>query len=339
MPSSPVVRHRFWAGVTKIAARSPAGVSASWLAMSALGIDIGGSKVVVGLIDGAGRVIRRLRAPTPAREGRGAILQTVLDLADEVVADEAPTNIGIGSAGVIDGGRVVAATSLLTNWVGTDLVGHFTERWSRPGEHPHVVAVNDVHAHGVGEAWCGAGAGRDWVLVVAVGTGLGGVVVQKRKPNLGAHGVAGHLGHITSAAAADLPCSCGAIGHLEAVASGYGVVQLYHALGGDPSITDAQAIMTRTARDKVAAETVRISARALGTALGGLINVIDPGIVIMSGGLANAGSEWWKHLREAAADEVLPLVAGTGIVQAALGADAGMVGAAGYALQTGQVGL
>ncbi|MBO0812503.1 MAG: ROK family protein, partial [Microlunatus sp.] len=280
-----------------------------------LGIDIGGSKIAVGLVDTDGRLLDRAQAATPAADGRAEILATATRLADEVTAGRPIAGIGIGSGGVISGGVVVAGTSMLAGWVGTDLVRYFTESTGAG----RVAVVNDVHAHGVGEAWVGAGAGMDCVLVVAVGTGLGGVVVDHGRPLVGAHGVAGHLGHITSAAATGLPCGCGADGHLEAISSGYGLVQLYRSLGGDPVLLTAQDIAGRADRDRSADEAVRRSAAALGAALGDLINIIDPDVVIISGGLTGAGPVWWQQVRAAASSAALPVVSGTPILPSALG--------------------
>ncbi|MBO0813343.1 MAG: ROK family protein, partial [Microlunatus sp.] len=112
-----------------------------------LGIDIGGSKIAVGLVDAGGRVLDRAEAATPAVEGRDEILATATRLAADVTAGRAVAGIGIGSGGVISGGVVVAGTSMLAGWIGTDLVTYFTESAGVP-----VTAVNDVHAHGVGEA-------------------------------------------------------------------------------------------------------------------------------------------------------------------------------------------
>jgi glucokinase len=293
-----------------------------------LGIDIGGSKVAVGLVDSAGRVVRRGSAPTPAQEGRDAILATIRRLAAEVRADQPIAGVGIGSGGVISGGVVTAGTGLLSGWVGTDLVRHVAQLVGGAGTGLPVTALNDVHAHGVGEAWCGAGAGRDPVLVIAVGTGLGGAVIEGGRPMAGAHGVAGHLGHIAARAADGLPCSCGAIGHLEAISSGYGIVQLFHRLGGEPTVREARDVADRAGSDSYADLAMQKSAEALGAAVGDMINIIDPEVVIISGGVTGAGSSWWDTLRATAASAALPLVAATPIVPAQLGADAGIIGAA-----------
>ncbi|QDP95447.1 ROK family protein [Microlunatus elymi] len=291
-----------------------------------VGIDIGGSKIAAGVVDDTGRVTARGQVPTPASAGRRVVIGAAVRLVDELVGGRAVDGVGIGSAGVIGtDGRVAAATDLLTDWAGTQLVDGFQDQL--PGR-PQVVAVNDVHAHGVAEARYGAGVDHRCVLLLAVGTGLGGAVVEDGRPARGAHGAAGHVGHVDSVDAGDLPCSCGRTGHLEAIASGYGLLQLYRELGGAPQVTGAREIIARVDVDPVAVEAARRSARALGRGIGNLINVTDPGIVVISGGVGQAGEFWWDEVRAAARGAAMPLLADTVLVPASLGADAGLIGAA-----------
>ncbi|QDP95384.1 ROK family protein [Microlunatus elymi] len=291
-----------------------------------VGIDIGGSKIAVGLVDDSGRVTDRAQVATPARYGGDAILDCAVRLVLALTGNRRIARVGVAAAGVIGANGVVeSATDLLAGWVGTDLVGGLSDRL--PGR-PGVAAVNDVHAHAVGEAWRGAGTDREGVLLVAVGTGLGGAVVHGGRVLRGAHGAAGHLGHVRCVEARDLPCSCGATGHLEAIASGYGLVQLYHRLGGDPTVTDARQVSTRTVFDPEAAIAVERSASALGSGLGDLTNIIDPDLVVISGSVMGAGPSWWRVLRTAAREASLRLLTDTAIVPATLGADAGIIGAA-----------
>lgn len=299
-----------------------------------VGVDIGGSKIYVGLIDHDGRIIRHQRTTTPARDGAEAILRTVRATIRNVVGVQPIGAIGIGAAGVVDAqGSVVAATNLLPGWTGIDIVGAIHDGLRPDGIDCPIVAVNDVHAHGAGEAWCGAGAGRDLVLLLAVGTGLGGAVLHHGIPLIGAHGASGHLGHIRCQEAAGLPCSCGAIGHLEAVASGYGLVQLYHSLDGDKSISSARDISRRQHTDSVADIALRKSAAALGAAIGDLINIVDPDLVVISGSVSEAGPAWWRGLRIAAQETCMSVSSDTAIVPAMLGEHAGVIGAASLAAQ------
>lgn len=295
-----------------------------------LGIDIGGSKIAAGIVDADGRVLERDQVPTPAREGGGAIIAATAALARRLITDRPVAGIGIGSAGIVEQGRVTAATELLTDWAGTDVVAELGARLDR-AELP-IVAVNDVHAHGAGEAWCGAGAGADTVLSIAIGTGLGGALVQGGVPMVGAHGAAGHLGHVPSPDAGDLPCSCGRPGHLEAIASGYGLVQLYRSLGGDVMINGGRQVTERLDHDSTAATAVRRSGTALGRAIGGMINILDPDVVVLSGSLTRSGSTWWSAVRDSARETVLPTLIDLSILPGTLGDDAAVIGAARLAM-------
>jgi glucokinase len=166
------------------------------------------------------------------------------------------------------------------------------------------------------------------VLVVAAGTGVGGCLVLDGVPYRGARHVAGSVGHVPAAEADGLPCPCGGTGHLEAVASGPGLHGLYLRLGGDPAVTDAREVCARAATDRVAGDAVERSAAALGRALGGLANTLDPDLVIVGGGLSSAGPRWWNSMVRALRAEVMPPVAGLPVVPARLGTRAALIGAA-----------
>lgn len=295
-----------------------------------IGVDLGGTKVAAGLVFPDGQVVIEVSAPTPAREGPSAVIGAVVDLIARLqcLADErqlpAPTGIGIGSAGVVDPttGRVLSATDHLRGWAGTplaDLVAAATGVSTR--------AVNDVHAHALGEALYGAGRGHNAVLLVAAGTGLGGSVVIDGRPMLGARNVAGHFGHIPAAAADDLPCACGRRGHLESVASGLGLLALYRRRGGHAE--DARQVAdSAAAGEELARDCIDVAGGALGRAIGGWINMLDPDVVVVTGGLAQAGPRWWAALERAARREIIAAAVDCPIVPATCGAQAAIIGAA-----------
>lgn len=295
----------------------------------ALAVDIGGTKIAAAVVGEHGRILERGEVSTPARDGSARILDEALSLATRLASESEIAAVGVGSAGVIDrSGRVSSATGTLAAWAGADIAGAFRETFRLP-----VRVVNDVHAHAVGEAVCGAGRGKDTVLVVAAGTGIGGAIVTNGAPALGAHGAAGHLGHIPAPAAAGLLCSCGRLGHLEAVAAGPAIHAVYLRAGGDATAADARAVVARVGTDQLAAETVRAAAAALGSAIGGLVNTVDPDVVVVAGGLSGAGEYWWRALLAAARADAMPSLEFVPIVPAELGQDAALAGAADLALQ------
>ncbi|PUA80980.1 ROK family protein [Nocardioides currus] len=297
-------------------------------------LDIGGTKTAAGLVDRGGAVLARSRQPTPAAAGAEAVLATagaLLESLSQSRPDLRLAALGVGSAGVIDPdtGIVLGATDALPGWAGTDLRGALAASTGVP-----VAVRNDVHAHALGEAAHGAGAGHPSMLFVAVGTGIGGALVVRQMPGgllTGAHAAAGHVGHVPSTHAAGLACTCGGTGHLEALASGPGLVAELERRTGQ-EVTDLRDVAARAAAgDTAAREVVELGGRAVGAVVGGLVNVLDPSIVVVGGGVANLGARWWDALREAASAEVMPAVRGTPLVASSLGDEAALLGAASLA--------
>src|SRR5690625_4183681 len=145
-----------------------------------LAADLGGTKISAGLVDGAGRVHARRTVPTGAMAGPVAVVATLVEVLTVVREDAAaqalaPAAVGIGTAGVVDSGtgRIVSATDAIPGWAGTELGTSVAAALDLPTR-----VLNDVHAHALGEDTFGAGAGASSLLLVAVGTGIGGALVQ-----------------------------------------------------------------------------------------------------------------------------------------------------------------
>lgn len=328
-----------------------------------IGVDLGGTKTAAGIVDAAGTVHAVESRPTPAAAGAAAILATAVGLVTGLLAQARaagldPVAVGIGSAGVIDtvDGSVVSATDSLTGWAGTPLAAHIAAESGLPAH-----AVNDVHAHNLGEHWVGASAGADSSLLVAVGTGVGGSLILGGVPHLGARAVAGHVGHLASPFAYDdggrpLACSCGRAGHVEAIASGPSIAALYRRLaggdaargwnaaagdaaGGEPfvgqsfagSVTGREVAEMAGGGDPLALRALTTGATAAGQAVGGLANMLDPSVVVVGGGVAGAGDLWWTPFRAALQAELMDPLAGLPVVPAALGSSAAIVGATRFA--------
>jgi len=295
-----------------------------------VGLDIGGTKTAAGVVDRSGAVLAAETRATPAADGPGAILGAAAELVRALDGRRGiVAAVGVGSAGVIDPrtGRVLSATGTLAGWAGTDLRGELSRRLGLPVE-----VANDVHAHALGEQWRGAAAGRRDVLLVAVGTGVGASVVLDGRVRYGAHAVAGHAGHVPSGAAAGLPCPCGGRGHVEAVASGPALLDGFRRRSGR-DVPDLAAV-ARLAADgnPVAGAVLAEGGAVIGSLVGGLMNVLDPEIVVIGGGVAGCGEPWWRAVREAVRAEALPVLRDVPVVPAALGGTAALVGAARLAL-------
>lgn len=299
-----------------------------------VGVDVGGTKIAAAGVDADGRCGPIWTFPTPAAAGPAAVLD-VIGEAVRAVSRElgvAPCAVGIGTAGVVDVDRgvIVSATSVLPGWTGT-AVGEQTRRRLAdlvPGG-PVVFVENDVDAHAAGEAWRGAARGARSALLVAVGTGVGGAIVLDGRPWRGAHHLAGEIGHMPVPGAEGLPCTCGRLGHLEAIGAGPAVHRLYLARGGDPACTDTRELVARAeAGDEIAVRAVRDSATALGRAIAGVATVLDPEVVVLGGGMAGAGAPWWSAVVSAVRAEVVDALQGLPIRPAELGGAAPLVGAA-----------
>ena len=294
-----------------------------------VGIDLGGTKTAAALVAPDGTLGVRVEAPTPAAEGPDAVLDVVAGLVARVAGDSPIGGVGIGTAGIVDAaGRVVSATETFAGWVGTDLVAGVGARLPAPVP---IRVYNDVDAHLLGEAWQWAARGHSSVLMVAVGTGVGGALLIDGRLVRGAHGAAGEVGHMPAVGAEGLRCPCGRYGHLEALAAGPAIARGYRAAGGttaDGTEADARVVFGLAERgDPLAAAVVQAAAAGLGRAIAGLVTTIDPGCVVIGGGVAEAGEPWWRPLREAFRSELVAAFA-TPLVKAQLGVSAAVLGAA-----------
>jgi glucokinase len=307
-----------------------------------IGVDLGGTKTAAGVVSSSGEVLFSNTIPTLNRAGGEAILDATAALVAGLVGRAADagltvSGVGIGSAGVIDAvaGSVVSATDAIRGWAGTPLVSGLSARLGLS-----VRAVNDVHAHALGEAWIGAAAGSSSSLMVAFGTGVGGSFVLDSAPVLGHHFVGGHVGHFASPFAAfegrPVPCVCGSAGHVEAIASGPAIHESFLRFGGSAAeAADTRGVfeLAKKTHDGGAAAAaaraaVELGAVAAGQAVGGLINILDPETVVISGGLADSGELWWKPMEAALRQELLAPLLAVPVVRAALGNSAAIVGAA-----------
>ncbi len=304
---------------------------------AAIGIDIGGTRLRAAAVASDGTVVARESA---ARPGDGTSQDAFIDALLTALADitkrlGAELPVGIGIASLVDrDGRLVAATNLDVG--GVELRRRAVERLTSP----HVSVVNDATAACLAEARVGAAAGHDDVVLVTVGTGVGGGALVAGRLLRGATGLATELGHIV-VAEGGRRCPCGTHGCLEAYAAGRAVGEIAaerlaegrtsQALASE-RVIDGEAV-TRAARagDEMAIEVIREAGRWLGVGLASLTNVLDPAVVLVGGGAGAAMGEW---LLPAARAAYGPRVLGharrnlASIEPAALGDDAGVVGAA-----------
>jgi len=302
-------------------------------------IDIGGTKIASALVtiaDGERPVVEHYaKIPTEAKEGGRRVLANAIASARRVIALAGGTDglsgIGVSSGGVIDPatGDVTYANDMMPGWGGTHLGAELTAATGLLAR-----VLNDVHAHALGEARWGGGRGKTSCLVCAVGTGIGGAFVERGHIMLGSHNEAGHIGHVSCSDAAGIPCSCGAVGHLEPIAAGPGIIGRYAELGGDAALPDGTPVdgaiidQRAAAGDERAIAAEARSGHALGEVLGSMVNMFDPDCVILSGSVAQCGPAWHDAMECGWNEAVMPPVSSTPIVSGELGDDAPLIGAA-----------
>lgn len=289
-----------------------------------VGIDIGGTKVLAGVLDESGGVLGTARTDTPP-DADVAAVEDALDLVLGELAGARPVAaVGLAAAGFTDaaGSRIRFAPHL--PWRDDDVRDRLQRRWGVP-----VALENDATAAGVAESRLGAGAGVASMLLVTVGTGIGGAVVLGGQVWRGASGMAGEFGHM-QALPDGRPCPCGLQGCWEQYASGRALARAARAAGWQPG-DRGDVALTEDARagDPAALAAFDEVGTWLGTGLAGLVAAFDPALVVVGGGVSSAGELLLSPTRRALESH---LVGGRyrsapPVEVAALGAEAGLVGA------------
>ena len=314
----------------------------------AIGIDLGGTNLKLALLDGEDRMRERVTAPTGGAEGHEAVIARMIEgvTALRARAPEIPVaGIGVGVPGMVD--MATGVTGDLPNLPG---------RWSDVPVGPRIASatglpvglLNDGKAFAVAEHRLGAAAGTETALLAAVGTGIGGAVIAHDRVLFGVGGAAGEIGHLIVQPEGPR-CTCGNLGCVETLASGPAIVaeavrrivqgfatSLVALSGGDlNAITPELVARAAEQGDAVAAEVLDRAGGWFGVALAGAIALIAPEVVVIGGGVAPAGSRYFE-----AAERVARSHCGVTDIDriafrpAALGYDAGVIGAALWGRET-----
>ncbi|MDI5963719.1 ROK family protein [Streptomyces sp. SL13] len=292
-----------------------------------IALDVGGTGMKAALMDRHGVPLHQARRPTGRDRGPQSVVASVLDFAAELRAygirefGEPAAAAGVAVPGVVDDAAGVAVYSANLGWRDVPLRAALAERLSGAP----VALGHDLRCGGLAEGRLGAGRGRDRFLFVALGTGIAAAIGLGGRIEAGANGGAGEIGHIV-VRPDGLPCPCGQRGCLETLASAAAVTRLWAAACGDPAATAADCAQAVERGDPaaVAVWTAAVDALADGLVTG--LTLLDPGTVIVGGGLAEAGETLLTPLREAVAAR-LTFQREPEIVPAALGDAAGCLGA------------
>jgi len=296
--------------------------------MLTLALDIGGTKIAVGLTDPAGELVHKAIEPTPkdheAEHVWNLLDRMVVDATD--VAQGAIRAVGIGSAGPIDANAGTVSPVNIASWRGFPLRDRIAA--AMPGV--PVRLAGDGICMALAEHWRGAGRGANFLLGMVVSTGVGGGLVLDGVPYHGRTGNAGHVGHVVVEPDGQL-CPCGGRGCVETVASGpwmtrWALANGWAAPPGADAVTLAEAA---DAGDPVARQAFHRGATALAAMIASVGAVCDLDLVVIGGGVANSGRTLFDPLEAALANYTgLSFIRGLRVVPAALGGDAGLIGAA-----------
>jgi glucokinase len=306
----------------------------------AIGVDIGGTKVLGGVVDLSGKILRTFRADTP-REGGDALNQVIADVVAELQTTHKTESIGISAAGLVSSDRqTMLGAPNIKDWDGVNIAKALHKISGI-----NSIVENDANSAAWAERVYGAGKGQENVIMITVGTGLGGAAIVDGKPLRGANGTGAEFGHMRVAPGGEL-CGCGIRGCFEQYASGTALMrQTKAAIAKDPDsaknllargdgtitgllgnhITDAAR-----AGDKLAIGVLENLGDWLGQGIATLAMLFDPAIVVIGGGVIDAGELLLEPARRAMMRE-MPFVGKRPvpeIVAAKLGNDAGLVGAA-----------
>jgi glucokinase len=310
-----------------------------------LGIDLGGTNIKSGVVDDHGRPLSSVSLETQAELGPEVGLKNLAEAGRRAVSAsglnwDQIAAVGLGSPGTMDLSRgMLLEPPNLPGWNQLPIRDLLAEKLGKP-----TIFQNDANAAGYGEYWAGAGRNTRSLVLFTLGTGIGcGIVVDGRVVE-GRHSHGGECGHIIIQMDNARQCSCGAYGHLEAYASATALVKrALEALAQshEPSLLrklPADDLSSRAiddaarAGDKLAKRLMRETAHYLAVGAVCLMHTIDPDIVLFSGGMIAAGQPFLEDIRHDIRDMAFPTLARTVRIEyAALGGDAGFIGAAGCA--------
>lgn len=293
-------------------------------------VDLGGTHLRAALVDESGRILQHLKQETPKHESPEAIIDALASAAHQWHGNDQPVvAASIMVPGAVDSEKsVVVQAPNLPSLINFELKAVLQRRLGWP-----VFLENDANAAAVGEMWLGAARGCRDVVSVTLGTGVGGGVILDGRLWRGSHGSAGEIGHTTVDPFSGLKCKCGNTGCLELFASATAIVRMARELGMNETTAEAVYAAGR-AGNELALSVFKRFGMYLGIGLSNLINLIDPEIIVISGGAVNGwdlfSSEMYQQVSERAFHATAQQVK---IARAECGDNAGLLGATRIALQ------
>lgn len=293
-----------------------------------LAVDIGGTKLAVALVDPAGAVVYKTTRLTPQCDTAEKLWAVVEDMMTGAIhrAGGVIRGVGIASPGPLNLAAGTTSPVNIACWRDFPL----RDRVTAAARGVPVRIAGDALCVALGEHWRGAGHGAQFLLGMVVSTGVGGGLVLDGAPYLGRTGNAGHVGHVVVDPDGQ-PCACGGKGCVETVAAGPALVEWARANGwsAPPGAGGPELAAAATAGEAVATLAFHRGATAIAAMIASVAAVCDLDLVVIGGGVARSGPVLFEPLRTAVASYAgLGFLGGLRVVPAALGADAGLVGAA-----------
>jgi glucokinase len=311
-----------------------------------IGIDVGGTNIVCGLLDLEGNLLDTIKEPTEASKGTDLIIEKIQKMIEQILSRrnislDKVLCIGVGTPGLVDPIKGISIFAANLNWQNIPLAEKLNNLMHIP-----VFIDNDVRMYVLGEALMGAGQGYEQVLGITVGTGLAAASVQQGRLFYGGGYLAGELGHIRIEGIHQ-KCNCGMTGCLEILVSAPGMVRQVHAriAEGNDSIlsrwhtdlsfiTSAEISKAFDAGDLVATQVFNHTGKLLARGLACAIPLFSPDVVVIGGGVALAGERLLAPLRNELEKLLLPMyVERIKILTATHNDHAGVIGSALYAMQ------
>jgi glucokinase len=307
------------------------------------GIDIGGTNIKFGLVDHNGKVLYREQRPTMADKGADPLMHLVANLSESLLYHAAEEDLevkwlGVGTPGAVDrkSGKVIGVSPNISGWQGVEIGATLRDRLNMP-----VVVDNDVNAMALAEFRFGAAIGYKSVVCVAVGTGVGGGIILDGRLWRGASHAAGEIGHM-SINTNGPKCRCGSTGCLEAYCNSSAIIsrltaKLSNGLtpvfkevleGSVGNLSIKKLFAAAKKNDEVALSVIRETAEYLSIGIANIVNLLNPEIVVLGGGVADGGAGFVEAVAGEVRKRALsPSGENVRITKATLGNDAGFIGA------------
>jgi len=311
--------------------------------MYKIGIDFGGTNIAIGLVDANGKIKAKLSVPTPAKEGMDAVVATMDKTCRALVAQEGLTLDDVSFIGVASPGAINGTTGCIEYYSGMDVRNYpLAANLSKATGVKDIRCENDANAAALAEAKYGAAAGSAHSITVTLGTGVGGGIIVDGKVYAGFNHSAAEIGHMVIVADGIL-CSCARKGCFESYSSATALIRdTKFAMDNNPTsamhdiakeagkVSGKTAFLAAKKGDKAAQDVVDQYIKLLACGLANLINLFQPEVLCISGGISGEGDNLLVPLTKLVMEEQYAKTTPnkTKLLIAALGNDAGIVGAA-----------